>query len=84
MAYFVLEKYRSLVIAGIGVAVFQQFRRLMLFYYIPADREKATGHAASDLLMWPDHPRNHFSCWFFCSLVIADKFNRQTLLKIGG
>ncbi len=49
-----LEKYRSLVIAGIGVAVFQQFQGAnAIFYYIPLIVEKATGHAASDALMWP-------------------------------
>ena len=42
-----LEKYRSLVIAGIGVAVFQQFQGAnAIFYYIPLIVEKATGHGA--------------------------------------
>lgn len=47
-------KYRYLVIAGIGVAAFQQFQGAnAIFYYIPLIIEKATGRAASSVLMWP-------------------------------
>lgn len=80
-----LEKYRSLVIAGIGVAVFQQFQGAnAIFYYIPLIVEKATGHAASDALMWPIIQGIILVAGSLLFLVIADKFNRRTLLKIGG
>ena len=80
-----LEKYRSLVIAGIGVAVFQQFQGAnAIFYYIPLIVEKATGHAASDALMWSIIQGIILVAGSLLFLVIADKFNRRTLLKIGG
>ena len=84
MAYFVLEKYRSLVIAGIGVAVFQQFQGANAILLYSADRRKATGHAASDALMWPIIQGIILVAGSLLFLVIADKFNRRTLLKIGG
>jgi len=47
-------KYRYLVIAGVGIAAFQQFQGAnAIFYYIPLIVEKATGSAASNALMWP-------------------------------
>ena len=46
------KKYRYLVIAGVGVATFQQFQGAnAIFYYIPLIVEKATGSAASSALM---------------------------------
>ena len=55
-----------------------------IFYYIPLIVEKATGHAASDALMWPIIQGIILVAGSLLFLVIADKFNRRTLLKIGG
>lgn len=78
-------KYRPLVIAGIGVAAFQQFQGAnAIFYYIPLIIENATGHAASEALMWPIIQGIILVIGALFFLVIADKFNRKTLLKIGG
>ncbi|MBC1943669.1 sugar porter family MFS transporter [Listeria booriae] len=78
-------RYRALVIAGIGVAAFQQFQGAnAIFYYIPLIVEKATGHAASEALMWPIIQGVILVLGALFFLVIADKFNRRTLLTIGG
>lgn len=78
-------KYRHLVIAGIGVAAFQQFQGAnAIFYYIPLIVEKATGHQASEALMWPIIQGIILVLGALFFLVIADRFNRRTLLTIGG
>lgn len=78
-------KYRYLVIAGVGVAAFQQFQGAnAIFYYIPLIVEKATGHAASSQLMWPIIQGVILVLGSLVFLVIADKFNRRTLLTVGG
>lgn len=78
-------KYRYLVIAGIGVAAFQQFQGAnAIFYYIPLIIEKATGKAASSVLMWPIVQGLLLVLGSLLFLVIADKFNRRTLLMLGG
>lgn len=78
-------KYRPLVIAGIGVAALQQFQGAnAIFYYIPLIVEKATGHAASEALMWPIIQGIILVIGALFFLMIADKFNRRTLLKLGG
>lgn len=78
-------KYRYLVIAGIGVAAFQQFQGAnAIFYYIPLIIEKATGKAASSVLMWPIVQGILLVLGSLLFLVIADKFNRRTLLTLGG
>ncbi|MCP0887033.1 sugar porter family MFS transporter [Ligilactobacillus sp. WILCCON 0076] len=78
-------KYRYLVIAGVGVAAFQQFQGAnAIFYYIPLIVEKATGHAASSSLMWPIIQGIILVVGSLVFLVIADKFNRRTLLTLGG
>lgn len=78
-------RYRTLVIAGIGVAAFQQFQGAnAIFYYIPLIVENATGHAASEALMWPIIQGIILVLGALFFLVIADKFNRRTLLKVGG
>lgn len=79
------SKHRYLVIAGVGVAAFQQFQGAnAIFYYIPLIVQKATGHAASSLLMWPIIQGVLLVLGSLVFLVIADKFNRRTLLTIGG
>ena len=79
------NKYRHLVIAGIGVAAFQQFQGAnAIFYYIPLIVEKATGHQASEALMWPIIQGIILVLGALFFLVIADRFNRRTLLTIGG
>ena len=79
------DKYRYLVTAGVGVAAFQQFQGAnAIFYYIPLIVEKATGQAASSQLMWPIIQGILLVLGSLVFLVIADKFNRRTLLKVGG
>ncbi|MCI1700559.1 sugar porter family MFS transporter [Liquorilactobacillus nagelii] len=78
-------KYRYLVVAGVGVAAFQQFQGAnAIFYYIPLIVEKATGHAASSNLMWPIIQGIILVLGSLLFLVIAEKFNRRTLLMVGG
>lgn len=79
------SRYRYLVIAGVGVAAFQQFQGAnAIFYYIPLIVESATGTAASDALMWPIIQGAILVIGSLVFLVIADKFNRKTLLMMGG
>lgn len=78
-------KYRYLVIAGVGVAAFQQFQGAnAIFYYIPLIVETATGGAASSALMWPIIQGIILVLGSLLFLVIADKFKRRTLLTVGG
>lgn len=78
-------KYRYLVIAGVGVAAFQQFQGAnAIFYYIPLIVENATGKAASSALMWPIIQGIILVIGSLVFLVVADKFKRRTLLMLGG
>ncbi|MEH7180246.1 sugar porter family MFS transporter [Neobacillus vireti] len=78
-------KYRYLVIAGVGVAAFQQFQGAnAIFYYIPLIVEKATGNEASSALMWPIIQGIILVLGSLLFLLIADKFKRRTLLTLGG
>ncbi|WP_341780082.1 sugar porter family MFS transporter [Levilactobacillus sp. HBUAS70063] len=78
-------KYRYLVIAGVGVAAFQQFQGAnAIFYYIPLIVEKATGNAASSALMWPIVQGVLLVLGSLLYIWIAEKFNRRTLLTMGG
>ncbi|UDM32006.1 sugar porter family MFS transporter [Lentilactobacillus laojiaonis] len=78
-------KYRYLVIAGVGVAAFQQFQGAnAIFYYIPLIVEKATGSAASNALMWPIIQGAILVIGSLVFLPLADRFNRRTLLTLGG
>lgn len=78
-------KYRYLVIAGVGVAAFQQFQGAnAIFYYIPLIVGNATGGEASSALMWPIIQGIILVLGSLFFLIIADKFNRRTLLTVGG
>lgn len=78
-------KYRALVIAGIGVAAFQQFQGAnAIFYYMPFIASAATGAPADDNLMWAVIQGVILVAGALLFLVIADKFNRRMLLKVGG
>lgn len=78
-------KYRYLVIAGVGVAAFQQFQGAnAIFYYIPLIVEQATGNSASSALLWPIIQGIILVLGSLLFLVIADKFKRRTLLTLGG
>ncbi|WEV71114.1 sugar porter family MFS transporter [Lactobacillus sp. ESL0785] len=78
-------KYRYLVIAGVGVAAFQQFQGAnAIFYYIPLIVEKATGNAASSALMWPIIQGIILVVGSLVYIAIAEKFKRRSLLMIGG
>ncbi|WEV41246.1 sugar porter family MFS transporter [Lactobacillus sp. ESL0681] len=79
------SKYRYLVIAGVGVAAFQQFQGAnAIFYYIPLIVEKATGSKASSALMWPIIQGIILVTGSLVYIAIAEKFNRRTLLILGG
>lgn len=78
-------KYRYLVVAGLGVAAFQQFQGAnAIFYYIPLIVEQATGKTASSALMWPIIQGIILVLGSLLFIAIADKFKRRTLLMIGG
>lgn len=78
-------KYKYLVVAGLGVAAFQQFQGAnAIFYYIPLIVEQATGNSASDALMWPIIQGVILVLGSLFFIWIADKFNRRTLLMLGG
>jgi len=79
------SRYRYLVVAGLGVAAFQQFQGAnAIFYYIPLIVEKATGDSASEALMWPIIQGILLVIGALFFLVIADRFDRRTLLRLGG
>lgn len=78
-------KYRYLVIAGVGVAAFQQFQGAnAIFYYIPLIVQKATGQAATSTLMWPIIQGVILVIGSLVFMWIAEKFNRRTLLMFAG
>lgn len=78
-------KYKYLVVAGLGVAAFQQFQGAnAIFYYIPLIVEQATGNSASNALMWPIIQGVILVLGSLFFIWIADKFNRRTLLMLGG
>ena len=78
-------KYRYLVIAGVGVAAFQQFQGAnAIFYYIPLIVQKLTGSAASSALMWPIVQGVILVIGSLVYIAIAEKCKRRTLLILGG
>lgn len=78
-------KYRYLVIAGVGVATFQQFQGAnAIFYYIPLIVQKATGNAASSALMWPIIQGVILVLGSLLYMAIAEKFKRRSLIMMGG
>jgi sugar porter (SP) family MFS transporter len=78
-------RYRYLVIAGIGVAAFQQFQGAnAIFYYIPLIVEKATGNSAESALMWPIIQGVILVLGSLLYMAIAERFNRRFLLIGGG
>lgn len=78
-------KYRYLVIAGVGVAAFQQFQGAnAIFYYIPLIVQKLTGSAASSALMWPIIQGVILVIGSLVYIAIAEKCKRRTLLILGG
>lgn len=84
-ATLLASKYRYLVVAGVGVAAFQQFQGAnAVFYYIPLIVEKASGTAATSALMWPIIQGVLLVLGSLLFLLIADRFNRRTLLTVGG
>ncbi len=63
----------------------QQFQGAnAIFYYIPLIVEKVTGQTASSQLMWPIIQGILLVLGSLIFLVIADRFNRCTLLRTGG
>ncbi|WP_373702746.1 sugar porter family MFS transporter [Weissella soli] len=78
-------KYRYLVIAGIGVAAFQQFMGAnAIFYYIPLIVEKATGQAASSALLWPIIQGVILVIGAIVYMMVGDRFSRRKMLMLGG
>ncbi|MDY5129350.1 sugar porter family MFS transporter [Actinotignum urinale] len=79
------SRYRYLVMAGVGVAAFQQFQGAnAIFYYIPLIVEKATGQAAGEALMWPIIQGVILVLGSLLFIAIAEKINRKTLIMVGG
>lgn len=79
------SRYRYLVMAGVGVAAFQQFQGAnAIFYYIPLIVEEATGVPASDALMWAIVQGVILVAGSLVFIAIAERFNRRTLLTLGG
>lgn len=79
------SKYRYLLIAGVGVATFQQFQGAnAIFYYIPQIVQKASGTAATSALMWPIIQGVILVVGSLVYIAIAERINRRTLLTIGG
>ncbi|WP_224400673.1 sugar porter family MFS transporter [Corynebacterium poyangense] len=79
------SRYRYLIVAGVGVAAFQQFQGAnAIFYYIPLIVEDATGTAASDALLWPIVQGVILVIGSLFFMLIADKVNRKFLLVLGG
>lgn len=79
------SRYRYLVIAGVGVAAFQQFQGAnAIFYYIPLIVENATGSTAENALMWPIIQGVILVLGSLLYMAIAEKFNRRLLLIVGG
>jgi sugar porter (SP) family MFS transporter len=84
-ATLMASRYRYLVIAGVGVAAFQQFQGAnAIFYYIPLIVENATGSAAESALMWPIIQGVILVLGSLLYMVIAERFNRRLLLIVGG
>lgn len=78
-------RYRYLVIAGVGVAAFQQFQGAnAIFYYIPLIVETASGVSASNALMWPIIQGVILVLGSLLFMAIADRFPRRHLLMAGG
>lgn len=78
-------KYRYLVIAGVGVAAFQQFQGAnAIFYYIPLIVESALKINASDALIWSVLQGVILVVGALLYMVIAEKFKRRTLIMCGG
>lgn len=78
-------KYRYLVIAGVGVATFQQFQGAnAIFYYIPLIIEDVTGKAADSALVWPVIQGVILVLGSLLYIAIAEKVKRRTLLLMGG
>lgn len=79
------SKYRYLLIAGVGVAAFQQFQGAnAIFYYIPLIVEKASGASAGSALTWPIIQGVILVLGSLLFLAVADRFKRRTLLALGG
>jgi sugar porter (SP) family MFS transporter len=84
-ASLLASRYRYLVIAGVGVAAFQQFQGAnAIFYYIPLIVENATGNTAENALMWPIIQGVILVLGSLLYMAIAEKFNRRLLLIVGG
>src|SRR5699024_6467011 len=84
-ATLMASRYRYLVIAGVGVAAFQQFQGAnAIFYYIPLIVETATGNAAESALMWPIIQGVILVLGSLLYMAIAERFNRRLLLIVGG
>ena len=78
-------KYRYLVIAGVGVAAFQQFQGAnAIFYYIPLIVESALKVQASDALIWSVLQGVILVVGALLYMIIAEKFKRRSLIMTGG
>ena len=81
------DRYRMLVIAGVGVAALQQFQGAnAIFYYIPLIVQDLGIAQATDsnALMWPIVQGVILVLGALFGLTIVDRFRRRTLLTLGG
>ena len=82
---FLQPHYRPLVLAGLGVAALQQFQGAnAIFYYLPLIVERLSGASTHSALMWPMLEGAILVLGSLFFLLVADRFNRRTLLTVGG
>lgn len=84
-AAFLQPHYRPLIIAGLGVAALQQFQGAnAIFYYLPLIVQRLSGASTHSALMWPMLEGAILVLGSLFFLLLADRFNRRTLLTMGG
>jgi sugar porter (SP) family MFS transporter len=82
---FLQPHYRPLIIAGLGVAALQQFQGAnAIFYYLPLIVQRLSGASTHSALMWPMLEGLILVLGSLFFLLLADRFNRRTLLTMGG
>ncbi len=82
---FLQPQYRSLVMAGLGIAALQQFQGAnAIFYYLPLIVERLSGASTHSALMWPMLEGAILVLGSLIFLLLADHINRRTLLTVGG
>lgn len=82
---FLQPQYRPLVLAGLGVAALQQFQGAnAIFYYLPLIVQRLSGASTHSVLKWPILEGVILVLGSLFFLLLADRFNRRTLITMGG